>query len=128
MKISDFFENFEKFRFRTKFRKIAILVKIFKKIFDSNQIFVKTSILVKFSQNFDRFENFRFFKFSKISILVFVRKVRKISILVKFSKISTLVKFSKKFWSNFRNVRIRSKFPKSTINFKFNQILEKLRF
>ena len=65
------YENFEKFRFRSKFREISISVKI-SKYFDCGENFQKFSIVTKFRKNFEFcqiFEKFRFF-----------RKVREISI------------------------------------------------
>ena len=79
-KMSIFFENFEKFRFRVKFAykfflKISVLV-IFTKNFDLGLNLRIISILVKFSKkfgfwskltkNFDLFENSEKFRFGQI--------------------------------------------------------------
>ena len=65
------YENFEKFRFRSKFREISISVKI-SKYFDCGGNLQKFSILTKFRKNFEFcqiFEKFRFFgKDREISI------------------------------------------------------------
>ena len=78
-----FFESF----FFKNFKKKSILVKI-SKIFDSGQIFRKFWIFVKFSKIFDFSkisEKLRFkSNFRKNSNLV--KKIRKTSILVKFSE------------------------------------------
>ena len=124
----DFGHNFEKFRFWSKFSKI----------FDSNQIFEKISILVKifekfpfwskfsknfgFSQMFEKFwfeQNFRKFSISVISKnFVFGHNFEKFRFGQNFRKSSILIKFSKKF-------RFWSKFSK---NFDFGQIFERFRF
>ena len=104
----DCFENFEKFRFWSNFRKISILVKI------SNQFgflenFEKKSILVKI------FEKFRF-QSNFLKNFDFGQNFRKISI-IKFSK-----KF--RFWSNFRkNFDFGQNFRKKL---DFSKIFEKI--
>ena len=58
-KIYEFFDNFEKFRFRTKFSKIFNFGQIFRKInFDFGKIFKKISICIKFSKNCEFGQNF----------------------------------------------------------------------
>ena len=96
----DFFGNFEKisvlsnfpkkFRFWSKFTKDIDFFENLEK-FRFCQIFEKISILVKFSKNFDFGHNFRKnFEFGQIFSKKFrfwsiFRKLRKMSILVKFS-------------------------------------------
>ena len=139
----DFFENldliFQNFgkvanwlKISWKFRKMSIWVKFFEKLrilvkffekfrFWSN--FRKTSILVKFSGNFD-----------SIKILAFGRMLEKSSDfgqnLEKYRKMSILVKFSKNFGlgKNLRTISIRVKFSKNFdfFNFDFYQLFEKI--
>ena len=153
----DFFENFQKFRFRSKFRKISILVKNFpfewnfrknydfgqnfrkfrfwSKFFHSNQIFEKISILVKTSEKLRVSSKFRIHLiFSKISkYFDFGLNFRKISIFVKFSKkILISVNFLKKF--RFCSSDFTQKFEKFRFksnfskNFNFGLILENFDF
>ena len=117
----DFGQNLRKIPIFQNFRKISIWVKSLKN-FDFGQIFEKFRFWSKFFKIFDLFENFEKFRF-RFFVKIFhnfrcIRKLRTISILVKFSKNSD-------FGQNFENNVRGQIFEK---NLDFRKIFEKFRF